>query len=313
MSDHFITGTEDLTPDRLSSLLDIDVRQLRVERTGETTSGGHAHCQINNDKRFIKWTRPEAYTPRKARANQREVWFYRNLGTFDMHACRCIAAYANDEGASTIILEDISATHTPWTPALPDWEPKCVDALAALHSRFWNDPRLDALLPETEALDAWRARMHHRVEGMARELALADSSELHELVDLPIWAKWFERAETQPLTIQHGDAHSRNFLFTDNEAVLIDWELLGAGVPVMDLMHLLVFDAFAKIDELVPRYLSQTPYETSEFESDWHMALLLAPLLASAFWQNGLRAHRLKERFDFAMAAKHRAETVTRG
>jgi len=40
------------------------------------------------------------------------------------------------------------------------------------------------------------------------------------------------------------------------------------------------------------------------------MALLLAPLLASAFWQNGLRGDRLKERFDFAMAAKRKAETA---
>lgn len=308
--DSFVTHVQDLTPGRLSNLLDINVRQVHVERTGETTSGGYAHCLVNDEKRFIKWTRQEAYTLRKAWSNKREVWFYRNLGAFDVHACRCLAAYANDEGASTIILEDISATHSPWTPALPNWEAQCVDALAALHSSFWNDPRLDSLLPEAEALEAWRSRMHQRVEGMAQELALADSSELHELVDLPLWAKWFERAERQPLTIQHGDAHARNFLYTDDEAVLIDWELLGAGIPVMDLMHLLVFDGFAKMDALVPRYLSRTPYEPSEFDSDWHMALLLAPLLASAFWQNGLRGNKLKERFDLAMAAKRRAEAI---
>lgn len=255
----------------------------------------------------MKWTRPDRYSPRKAHCNQREVWFYDAMASLDAHACRCLAAEADDEGASTIILEDLSATHVPWSEAPADWAEQCVDALASLHSRFWNDPQLAALAPNPEPLDAWRARMHKRTDGMAQELGLRDTTGLHEFVDLDLWDTFFVRAEQDPATIQHGDAHSRNFMFGENGAVLIDWELVGMGVPVMDLMHLVVFDCQDRMDMLAEGYVAQTPYDKDLFEADWHAALLLSPLLASAFWQNGLRGDELQRRYELAMVAAVRA------
>jgi len=302
-SDYFITGPADITAASLSELLDGEVRSVMVTRTGETSSGAYAHVVADGERLFIKWTRPDRYTPRKAEANNREIWFYETLGSLDVHACRCLAGRADDKGASTIILEDLSQTHVPFSAAPPGWEGQCVDALASLHAGFWNDPRLDVLRPQPEPLDAWRERMHKRVEGMAQELALPDTSELHELVDLGIWDEFFVRLERAPKTIQHGDSHSRNYLFGKEGAVLIDWELVGMGVPVIDLMHLLVFDCQPRMNELIERYRQQTPYEKDMFDADWRWALLLAPLLASAFWQNGLRGEVLARRFELAMAA----------
>lgn len=305
-SSRFITNPADITQASLSAILDREVQSVDVEHTGETSAGAYAHCVADGERLFIKWTRPDRYSPRKVQSNQREVWFYDTMASLDAHACKCLAAHANDDGASTIVLEDLSETHVPWSKAPPDWAQQCVDALASMHARFWNAPELAVLAPNPEPVDAWRGRMHQRVDGMAQELALRESAELHQLVDLDLWDTFFVRATQDPRTIQHGDAHSRNFLYGEDGAVLIDWELVGMGVPVMDLMHLVVFDCQDQMDALTERYRARTPYDNDLFEFDWRAALLLAPLLASAFWQNGLRGEVLERRFELAMNALRR-------
>jgi aminoglycoside phosphotransferase (APT) family kinase protein len=305
--DHFIAESEDITSEKLSRLLEQPIKTVQILKTGQTNMGAFAHLIADDRKLFVKWTRPDGYSSRKAQFNQREVWFSKLQKELDIPTVKCFAALANDEGASTIILDDLSSTHAQWEPGLPAWEQQCVDALAALHSGFWNDRRLEPLRRnvDPEPVEEWQTRMRHRVDGMLAELGSSDKSELHELINQPLWEDYFDRARKQPLTILHGDPHPRNFLYSAREAVLIDWELVGVGVPVVeDLMHLIVFSCMSKHQELIERYQTRTPYGKDQFEYDWRTALCLSPLLASAFWANGMRGERLKDAYESSLQAK---------
>lgn len=304
---HFITKSEDITADKLSRLLEQPIKIVQILKTGQTNMGAFAHLIADNRMLFIKWTRPDSYSSRKAQFNRRAVWFSKLQEGLDIPAVKYFAALANDEGASTIILEDLSSTHTQWTPNLPAWEQHCVDNLSALHSGFWNDPRLDEIKPnvDPETVGEWRIRMRHRVDGMFSELGLSDKVEMHDLINQPLWEDYFDRVRKQPLTILHGDPHPRNFLYSTSEAVLIDWELVRLGVPtVEDLMHLIVFSCLQKHKELIARYQRQTPYEEEQFEYDWRIALCLSPLLATAFWATGMRGKRLTVAYESSLQAK---------
>ena len=300
----FVTDSADISPERLSLLLARKIARVAILRTGETSKRAYAHIAADGDSFFVKWTRPQEYSKRKAHANRREVWFYQTLGDSDLPASRCFAALADDAGASTLILEDLSDIYTPWTTQTRNWEHQCVDALATLHARFWNDPRLEILARDTvESLDDWRSRMHGRVEGMSDDLGGRDISAIQKLIDSPAWQDYFARSQRHPLTIQHSDTHRFNFMYSEQGAVLVDWELVEIGVPTVDLAQFIVFNCLSRRDELVERYRGQTPYDMHQFENDWRMALCLCPLLVSAFWQNGMRGNRLHEAFDASLTA----------
>ncbi|MEM7019465.1 MAG: aminoglycoside phosphotransferase family protein [Pseudomonadota bacterium] len=301
----YITNAQEISPAVLSALLDRQISQVELSKTGETLNGAFAHVTADGEMLFIKWTKPKSYSKRKAYFNQREVWFYQTLDTSDIPVPHCFFAHADEAGASTIILEDISHSHSAWAEDTPNWEIQCIDTLASLHSKLWNDPRLELIQqgqPDIN-IEAWRKNLHPRVQGMADELGVADAAELHALVDHPMWEKYMQRAKRAPQTLLHSDTHRMNFLHSEHGAILIDWELLQSGVPANDLMQFVIFNCPSKQDELIKRYKAQTHYSLDEFNADWKTSVCLSPLYVSAFWQNGVCGERLETLFECSMRA----------
>jgi Ser/Thr protein kinase RdoA (MazF antagonist) len=117
-----------------------------------------------------------------------------------------------------------------------------VDALAALHATWWNDPKLDQWdwLPpfgdaseQLEKLAGRRAVFLERhgqdVSSDLRRLTMSLGSAHAELIG---------RLCRSPRTLLHGDTHLDNIAFIDGVAavpVFFDWQSVAKGVCVVDL------------------------------------------------------------------------------
>ena len=112
-----------------------------------------------------------------------------------------------------------------------------VDAMAALHARYWQD--------ETTAAAAIRRTPPNVVDWLAGQLPGADA---------PLFAAMLRTAwhhdSVVPCTVQHGDARVGNQLFVPDLAasarsgarrcVLIDWQAARRGKGVFDVVYFLV-------------------------------------------------------------------------
>ena len=303
-----VLSPSDLTPEVLGPILGAEIRSVEVRRTAMTLAGAFALVRIDGADRFVKWTRPESRSDAKAERNRREC---RLLTTADLPddvpVPRCYAAVATDDGSSTIVLDDLSASWAPSTPQTPNWRERAVDALAALHTAFVDVDRRVAFERAAPVVGEVRARLRSRVDEMRATDAVGFEplATLARLVEADDWETPLARlAAGDRVTLLHGDSHAGNFLYEREgaRAMLIDWELVEVGVPTDDLAMFLGFYGPRDLGPLLDRYRRASGADGDEFASDWRRSVLRLPLVVTAFWQNGARGQQLRDALDRALA-----------
>lgn len=203
---------------------------------------------------FLKWSKPSL----EARSSRNEVEFYNSVARDapGPPLIRCYdAAFDEETGASHLLLEDLSETHTqtvsPLPPAVKDCE-LAVECLAQFHARWWEHPRLGA--------DVGRLTTAEEYEELGRLLEKHLAGFLDFLGDrLPakrraIYRKvlagsmypWRRMLRREGLTVSHGDAHWWNFLYprggTAGGARVFDWHLWHVDVPTKDLAYMIALN-----------------------------------------------------------------------
>ncbi|MFP5322145.1 MAG: aminoglycoside phosphotransferase family protein [Acidimicrobiia bacterium] len=303
-----VRSPDDPVPEVLGPILGTGVAVVEVRRTGTTLAGAFAFVSIDGAPRFVKWTRPECRSEAKAERNRRECRVLTDAGRReDVPVPRCHAAIALDDGSSTIVLDDLSATWAPSAPDVPRWRERAVDALATLHSAFSDGDRPLAHERPGPSVEEVRARLRARVRGMAAEEAVPSEqlAALERIVEGDEWAGSVRRAAAgDRVTLLHGDAHPGNFLYerSGDRAMLVDWEMVEVGVATDDLAMFLGFHGPPDLGPLLHRYRSAVGADDEALAADWRGSVLRLPLVVTAFWQNGVRGERLRRSLDQALA-----------
>jgi aminoglycoside phosphotransferase (APT) family kinase protein len=206
---------------------------------------------------LLKMPRPDIDVEQTASNGRRECFFYTVIAPAapDVPVPRCFSAALTENGARWhLLLEDLSATHHDAAGWVPPPEPLCLDAIALLgrlHARWWRDPALGRFQPEIgRLLDEERMA---RVTATVRTAIPAFLTFLggrvpdrrrrayeHLAAAFPVLLR---RLAAGPVTLLHGDAHWRNFLYPRDRAAattqLFDWQSCTVGPPAHDLGYLL--------------------------------------------------------------------------
>ncbi|MEY2570929.1 MAG: hypothetical protein QOE63_1279 [Acidimicrobiaceae bacterium] len=217
-------------------------RPMHLRLTWEPTGAGPATL-------VAKLTAPEGEAKQAASeigVYLQEVRFYEQLAaTCGLRAPAAWFVAATDDTV-LLLLEDLVGLHHRDAPEslLPTEIAAVLDALAAMHARWWDDPRLDEL--------AWLGQRRGNVErnaaryqrGLPRFLELhgdlLDSNEhallRHLAASDDVWA--IEPA--RPFTLVHGDPKPSNIFFEpDGCPVFVDWQGVCAAHATADVANAL--------------------------------------------------------------------------
>lgn len=243
----------DLTAAWLSTVLKQPIPSLALTRIGEDQGfmgGGLYRLQAPGLAPLVAKLSPE-HPPLRAqlaRSNAREVQFYTQMAP-GLPVPRCLHAASDPaSGASVVLLEDLSHCRAvSFLDGLTVRDAEAVlDALSALHARWWNAPELAplsgaAILSEFQLADPW-ARYPEALSRLLPDVslppalrALGDYAAAHldEIYD--------HMQERGPLTLLHRDPQLDNIVFkADDTALLLDWQMLGKGRGVWDVSYFLV-------------------------------------------------------------------------
>lgn len=202
----------------------------------------------------VKMTRPEEPSQRGSPPGKKEVAFYSALanGTAGLPVPSCYdAVYSAAEGRYHLLLEDLSLTHMliPLPPTRFQCE-QAIDCLARLHARWWDDPEVANALgtawtaESTRVLCRWAETTFIAFADWVGDGLSPRRRTLYEHVLAALPALLERLTCGKHLTLGHGDAHLRNFLFPRTEerdsVSLLDWDSCGVAVGAVDLSYLLI-------------------------------------------------------------------------
>ncbi len=202
-----------------------------------------------------------------------EVAFYQAIAPHYDRLTMLIPWYAAliDEarGASTLLMLDVSATHTPPLHrddqivgrSIPDTAAldQAIDALAAFHAAWWERPELGGLFPMTPwYCDAEHFAAHAKRRQREWERFITTEGDWfpadlrafyeREIARFPnLWENGLgERITTKRgLTLTHGDCYLTQFLCPRPGIVaptyLVDFQSAGADLVGPDLIHMFAF------------------------------------------------------------------------
>lgn len=275
MSERVIRVNEIITPERLTQVLAAagviltgDVSHIR-QLVNEAFNSAVTHLVI----RYSDGAPDNA--PRtlllKRMSNgwgENEIAFYRSLhGYFSPPVVHCYdAAFDAAFGASHLLLEDLSATHSPpisrtnliQGTAMPSRRAldAMMSALAALHARWWEDPRLGG--GEPFSIRSWFSSdnsVEQHVSRRRRELdaltphdeTVANYLPLYEeaWLRLPdLWERCLRRRirDSQSLALTHGDCYFTQWLLphrSPEATFLVDFDSVSGNLGAFDLVFLL--------------------------------------------------------------------------
>ncbi len=186
----------------------------------------------------------------------KEVKFYQTIKKkdFQLSVPNChLAEFDDQTGQSILVLDDYSDSHkllTEWPipPKIEDCK-KVISALAELHAKFWNHPKLGVdfgSLPDknemesntVEAIDCLNefiAFLGDRIDQKTIEIYKKAIYNYYPLVSERICKK-------KDITLSHQDAHIWNFLVSkknDSSVYIIDWGSWEIGIGVDDLAYMI--------------------------------------------------------------------------
>jgi thiamine kinase-like enzyme len=247
---------------------------------------------------------------------EREVRFYQELAAkspIRTPRC-CFGAVDLDNGASLLLLEDLSAMRNlTWDRMSVDEAELVVRELAELHAAWWEDSQLrltpwlqlKGLVSMDQAAPAFRENW----ESFLAKLSIPVTEEILEvgrLTDRYLPAVYTSVFSRPPLTLTHNDVQGENLFMADDEVpsvVMIDWQLTTPGWGALDLSSLLVCQLQPEQRRsneirLLETYHSALTdrgvegYSLAQCQQDYRTALLVpASRLATAVgWHPGLTA-----------------------
>lgn len=189
-----------------------------------------------------------------------EVAVYRHLRpefAAPLRAPRCLGAdFDEASGTFAVALEDLrTASAEFWNvtkPATVEQLAALLDALAALHARYWESTRFETDLAWVQPHVSGELHMlfNHPdlVPGMIRA-EIATNQFKRELVEQTgqSSATLYEQMQrvqrhqaTLPTTVCHGDAHIGNTYLIGREPGFVDWQLTARGHHMHDVHYLIV-------------------------------------------------------------------------
>ena len=157
-----------------------------------------------------------------------------------------------------LLLEDLTATHHQSPAPLPPHQKECeaaIDVLTSIHAYFWDYPRIGDTVfarPSEDGVNK-HFQVHEefykkfvdylgdRISGKRKKTYQLVFEKMPEIM-------WDRLSHHEKLTVTHGDAHFRNFLYPNNkqnnQCVIFDWQSWGIGRVGRDLSYMIAFQWF---------------------------------------------------------------------
>lgn len=167
------------------------------------------------------------------------------------------------------------------TPLVPGEARPTVDALARVHSAFWNDGSLEThgFLPGAVAaaaipLDALYAALWPAFVDRYGSRVTAEMQEIGDFLRGRVDAWAAPRGGAR--TLLHGDCRPDNLLFApDGRVVIVDWQTTAVGSPATDLAYFLGTSLTPERrrkheSELFGRWLAALPADADR-DALWHI------------------------------------------
>lgn len=221
----------------------------------------------------------EDWLARRAREDPpgREVSLLSEPSLAAVWACftRAHLAYAVEGSEVGLLMEDLTDSFPPDVrePIPVDTEDALLDAIAAMHARFWESPALELpwlAKPEwcCDFLGPLQAGDEAALRGAPQSIRNGVTNGWREALQLlpaeagakltqsadRLWLAWSDL----PKTLIHGDTKVANFAFVENRGVAaFDWSRLGAAPCTVDLGWYLAVNSTRLArgkDELIARY-----------------------------------------------------------
>ncbi|MCL4505506.1 MAG: aminoglycoside phosphotransferase family protein [Chloroflexi bacterium] len=183
-----------------------------------------------------------------------EVDFHNRVGRLMPHPpiVHCYhAVYDEQTGASALLFDDVSETHFAGTSAAPPGQPYCesmIDAFAALHAYWWDNPALGSIddFPSEESATDTITGIRESFPAFA-DFAADRLSALQRLLYDKVLAalpRLLQRVTGgHDLTLIHGDATLSNVMLPRDagagQALIIDWQFWGISFAAEDLSNLM--------------------------------------------------------------------------
>ena len=251
-------------------------------------------------------------TEHRSGFNHKEIEFYNTIArdAQGLPLIRCYDAYYSMEtGASHILLDDVSQTHTqtkaPLPPSIKDCE-LAIDCIAHLHARFWEHPQWvkgQGRRADAKTVELIREILSQYVPAFAEFLGdrlPAERLSIYKRILAGPMRPWQRMIEPEGLTVSHGDAHWWNFLYPRddaeergydgnhydedsnhayaNKAVIFDWHLWHVDIPLKDLAFMIALNWYpqrrARLEQpLLRRYhaaLVKRGVKNFSWEDCWH-------------------------------------------
>ncbi len=194
---------------------------------------------------------PAYLRPWAAQAVATELAFYREAGgDCGARVPACHGSAHAGWRSYALLLEDLSGLESPsqMESCPPQRAGAIVDALAALHARWWESERLRAASwlpsPERQAElnaplveDGWGPFAERIAPRVDAAFVPVGERLVREFGDI------FARGAASASTLVHGDFRIENFLFgapgSADEVVFLDWQLAGRGSGLRDMAYFL--------------------------------------------------------------------------
>lgn len=310
----------EITPERLRSVLEnggIEVRTVHVVFSKELpVSTVHRLSIEYKDKAndadrpaslFLKLGRPIKNEP--VDICRPEVEFYKEpaAGIGCPPLIRCYdAAFDEGTGRSHILLEDLTETHSqPEQNTAPSAEMSrlAVEALAKVHARWWNSPKLGNGIGKVFD-DAWRREFVRNLNKNVTEFSeiaglTKEQKDAYRLMLKAAQQIWGRLTEPSGLTATHGDLHWWNFLYPkdpERDSVrLFDWQLWHIDLGARDLAFLLALGGFAEPRPQIEEKLLRAYHEALDIEDyswemlnkDYRLSAIRNLNIPLVFWKQG--------------------------
>ena len=157
-----------------------------------------------------------------------------------------------------LLLEDLTATHHQPPAPLPPLQREseaAVSVLAAVHAYFWHHPDMGNgvfIRPSKDGVAdyfQYTAGLYPKFADFLEDRIPERRKKIYQMVfDKAPGLIWPLLSDHKKLTVTHGDAHFRNFLYPNNRensrCAIFDWQSWGVGTVTRDLSYMIAFQWF---------------------------------------------------------------------
>lgn len=186
-------------------------------------------------------------------ANAREVDFYHSLAQGNtLPVPRCYHAdFDAETGASIVLLQDLSGYRS--VPFIKGCGPadakRVVEALAAIHAKWWNAPVLATLsgaaMVAEYPFDQYWPQYPEKLKALLQDIEIpAAFLQLGDFIAQNHVQIFTNLMETAPITCIHRDLQADNVMFAKPKgragAILLDWQFAGKGRGAYDVGYFLI-------------------------------------------------------------------------